>query len=165
MTVVTGTAPQVTDDDDDDDRNGVMVALLPTTSDWCRIDLPHLTLVYAGTTDKITPTQFNDLSKDASMIATLAKPLYARVMGLDVFGDDTEKVNVLKLQPTPELWALHRALDEWDSGDYPFVPHCTIGPVELGVPSVIPSAIGFNRVYASYGTEGITFNLGGPSAY
>lgn len=159
MSIVTGTAPEVTDDDDADDQTGVMIALLPTTDDWCRIDLPHLTLVYAGTTDKISVSDYNDLCKDASMIAVLGSPLWLRVTGLAVFGDDTEKVNVITFQPTPELWALRRALDEWDASDYPFNPHCTIGPVELGVPDVLPRAVGFNRVYAGYGTESMVFNM------
>lgn len=100
------------------------------------------------------------------MIAIMQPPLYLKTTGLSVFGDDTEKVNVITLQPSPEVWALHRALDEWDSGDYPFSPHCTIGPVELGVPDVIPRAIGFNRVYCGYGTEGMVFNMSsGSSVY
>lgn len=163
--LVPGSQPSVTDDDDSDDAEGVMVALLPTSSDWCKIDLPHLTLVYAGTTDKRSVADFNDMAKDASMVAIMSNPVYARVIGLDVFGDDTEKVNALKLQPTPELWALHRALDEWDVSQFPFNPHCTIGPVELGAPTDIPSVLGFNRVYAAYGSEGMVFNMAGGASY
>ncbi len=46
-----------------DFQDSVMVALLPTTSEWCHIELPHMTLVYAGEKKNLKATAFNDLAK------------------------------------------------------------------------------------------------------
>lgn len=150
--------PDLTDDADADDDTGVMIALLPTSDDWCKIDLPHLTLVYAGTTDKLTVVDFNNLAKDAAMLASLSTPIYLRVIGLSVLGDQ-EKVNVLSLQPTPELWAMRRAVEDWNASQFPFTPHCTIGPIDDGIPNVVPNMVGFNRLFVAYGEENLIFNM------
>lgn len=53
-------------------NNSVMIALLPTTSDWCSLELPHMTLVYAGEIKDLPTYAFNELAKDASYLSTLA---------------------------------------------------------------------------------------------
>ena len=143
----------------DDFKDSVMIALLPITTDWCRIELPHLTLVYAGETKDLKPTDFNELAKDASMIAMMAKPLTLKVMGTEVFGDwGTERVDVLRLQPSPELWSMRRAVEKWNASEYPFRPHCTIGPT--GSPlQEMPRYLAFNRIMVGWGKENITFEL------
>lgn len=159
MTIVTGTAPDVTDDDDADDATGIMIALLPITSDWCQIDLPHMTLVYAGTIDKHNPGDFNEIAKDAASLAMLSDTIYLKTTGLDIFGDDTEKVNVIKLQPTPELWAMRRFVEKWNQSEHPFNPHCTIGPLGCPLPAYTPPALAFDRVMVGWGTDQLTFRM------
>lgn len=160
MSIITpGISPDLTDDDDADDATGVMIALLPITSDWCQIDLPHMTLVYAGTTDQHKPGDFNELAKDAASLAILADSIYLRTTGVDIFGDDTEKVNVLKLMPTPELWAMRRFVEDWNMSEFPFTPHCTIGPVGTPLPQFIPPTLAFDRVMCSWGSDNLTFRM------
>lgn len=138
----------------------VMIALLPITSDWCRIELPHLTLVYAGPVKDQKPAAFNELAKDASLLATLSRPLTLRTNGTDVFGGRgyDEQVDVIRLKPTPELMAMRRVVDHWDASEYPFNPHVTIGPVGQGLPD-IPSHIAFNKLCVGWGDEYLHFAM------
>ncbi len=140
-----------------DFTESVMIALLPVTNDWCHIDLPHMTLVYAGTTEDLKPTVFNELAKDAASIAMLANRPVLKVLGTDVFGDE-EKVDVLRLQPTPELLAMRRTVENWNASEHPFNPHVTIGPTGSFV-EVIPTYLAFNRIMVQWGEENLTFWL------
>jgi 2'-5' RNA ligase len=138
---------------------GVMVAFLPTTSEWCNLELPHMTLVYAGTKDKLRPSDFNSLAKDAASIAMLFRPFVLRVTGVEIFGDE-EKVKVLRFQPTSELLAMRRFVESWNKSEHSFKPHVTIGPVnsflnEWGPPGVV----GFNQIMVGWGDESIVFKL------
>lgn len=137
--------------------DSIMVAFLPTTTDWCRQELPHMTLVYAGKVSDHSPGQFNELAKDASMIAMLAIPFVLKVQGLDVFGDE-EKVDVLRLRSTPELLAMRRVVERWNKSEHPFNPHVTIGPVGPRVPDM-PSVIGFDRILVTWGVDHLVFAL------
>lgn len=139
--------------------DGVMIALLPITTEWSKLDLPHLTLVYAGVKSEMKPSDFNELAKDAASIAMLSGSIQLRVQGVEVFGD-TDKVNVLKLQPSTELWAMRRAVESWNASEFPFNPHCTIGPVG-GPVDYTPSALAFDRIMAAFGEESLTFWLKG----
>lgn len=142
----------------DDYSGSVMIALLPITSDWCKIELPHLTLVYCGEVKDLTITDFNELAKDASMLAMLGNPITLRVSGVEVFGGDgEEKVDVLRLQPSPELWSMRRAVEKWNASEYSFKPHCTIGPQGSYIEP--PRYLAFNRVMVSWGEENITFSI------
>lgn len=142
----------------EDTSNSAMIALLPMTSEWCRIDLPHLTLVYAGLVPDLQPTVFNELSKDGSMLAMLSKPITLKVMRMEVFGD-VDKVDALKLQPSQELWAMRRAVEKWNASDFPFNPHVTIGPVEIEKTIDIPRYLVFNRIHVAWGKDCLTFSL------
>lgn len=142
----------------EDVSGSVMIALLPITSDWCRIELPHLTLVYAGETKDLSLSTFNELAKDASMLALLSNPIQLRVTGVELFGrSDEEKVDVLKLQPTPELLAMRRAVEKWNASEFPFKPHCTIGSQGAFVDP--PRYLAFNRILVGWGDENITFSI------
>lgn len=145
---------------DDKPHDQAMIALLPITSDWCKIDLPHMTLVYAGPTADMKPSVFNELAKDAGSLSMLTGSIQLRVKGVEVFGPDDDKVNVLALQPSSELWAMRRTVESWNASDFPFSPHCTIGPVgtEIGY---TPSAVAFDRIMAAFGNETLTFWLKG----
>jgi 2'-5' RNA ligase len=141
--------------------DGVMIALLPTSEDWAKADFPHMTLVYAGKTQDLGPTDFNDLAKDASMLASLSSPITLRVKGKEVFGDGTQdnpSVDVFTLQATPELWAMRRAVEKWNASKFPFNPHVTIGPQGTFV-EFPPRYIGFDRVVVGWGEEYLTFAL------
>lgn len=137
---------------------GVMIAFLPMTTDWCKIELPHMTLVYAGKKSDLKPTDFNNLAKDAASLASLATPFYLRVVAKEVFGDPGQQVDAFRLQPTTELWAMRRMVEGWNKSQHPFNPHVTIGPIGSMI-DMVPRAIGFNRVFVGWGDESLTFNL------
>lgn len=142
---------------DASESQGVMIALLPTNSDWCNIELPHLTLVYAGTKDKLKPADFSSLAKDAAALAAISSPMSLRVMGVDVFGTDI-RVKVLRFQATPELMSMRRFVESWNASEHPFAPHATIGPADQFV-NVIPSFVGFDRIMVSWGEEQLVFSM------
>lgn len=142
----------------EDFSNSVMIALLPTSSDWCRIELPHMTLVYAGEIgEDLTPSDFNALAKDAASIAQLSAPIFLKVSGVEEFGD-TDKVDVLRLSATPELLAMRSLVEHWDASEYPFNPHATIGPAGsfLEFP---PMYLSFDRIMVGWGEEQLVFWL------
>lgn len=139
-------------------HKSVMLALLPTTDDWCHIDLPHLTLVYGGSKEDLPLTAFNALAKDAAMLAMLGRPLSLKVRSRETFGD-WEKADVFRLQPNSELWAMRRAVEDWNKSEYDFNPHVTIGPVGSPV-EIVPRYIRFDRVFVGWGDENLTFWLG-----
>lgn len=145
-------------------NEGVMIALLPTTTDWCTLDLPHLTLVYAGTISDLKPTDFNELAKDACAIAALANPFHLTVQEKTTFGDNRYPgpVDVFKLMPNTQLWAMRRAVEQWHASEFDFAPHVTIGPAGTNV-EYPPKSIGFDRVYVGWGDDQLTFmmNRGG----
>lgn len=142
-----------------DNSQGVMIAFLPTNSDWCKIDLPHMTLVYAGEKDKLSVADFNSLAKDAASVAQLMRPFALRVTVQDIFGGGLEsQVRVLRLRPTPELWSARRFVEQWDKSQHDFNPHCTVGPAEV-VLSDPPGVIGFDKIMVAYGDENITFSM------
>lgn len=159
------------DDEDDDDKDGVMIALLPIVSDWCALSLPHLTLVYAGKTGDLKPTDFNEMAKDASMLACLSDPITCRVLSRETFGNDPDgdpPVDVFRLQPTQQLMAMRRFVDDWNASDWDFTPHVTIGP-QGTVVEYPPRYVAFDRVAVCWGTDQIIFNMndrdveGGPT--
>lgn len=142
----------------DDNSDGAMIALLPTTSDWCKIDLPHLTLVYAGKSSELKPTDFNEMAKDAASIAMMSGPISLKVIERTTFGPDTDRVDVFRLMASPELWAMRRMVEDWNASEFPFNPHVTIGPVGTLV-DFAPMYIAFDRVMVEFGTESIPFKL------
>lgn len=142
----------------DDISSSAMIALVPVDAGWCKQDCPHLTLVYAGKIPDLVATAFNDLAKDAASLAMLSNSLWLKVTGLDVFGEDGDRVNVLKLQPSSELLAMRRVVEHWNASEFPFNPHVTVGPSYLGV-DVIPERIGFNQILVGWGNDSIPFRM------
>lgn len=136
---------------------GAMIAFLPRTAEWCNIDLPHMTLVYAGTIDTLAPGAYNELAKDAASISMLTSPFVLTVRDVDVFGD-VDKVNVLRFRPTPELMALRKYVYRWNASEHPFNPHATIGPADSYV-SNAPGVVCFDRVMVGWGNDSMVFNL------
>lgn len=138
---------------------GVMIALLPITDEWCKIELPHMTLVYAGDVEDHENYEgaFNDMAKDAAMLALLSNPITLRVKGKEVFGGEGEdRVDVLRLQPTAELIAMRRAVQRWNKSEWEFKPHVTIGP-EGSFIEFIPRFISFEKIHVAFGDESLTF--------
>lgn len=137
---------------------GVMLALLPTTTDWCKIELPHMTLVYAGVKSDLPVTAFNELAKDAAMLAALSPGIGLRVIAREPFGTPADPVDAFRLQPTTELWAMRRAVEQWNQSEHLFNPHVTIGPPGTIV-DVVPQGLYFDRLYVGWGDESLTFWL------
>lgn len=144
---------------DDQAKQSVMIALLPIMSEWSKIEKPHLTLVSAGDVEDHSELDYLELAKDAAMLAMMNRPIQLRVMGRDQFGGEgEEKVDVLRLQPSSELWAMRRAVERWDASEYPFTPHCTIGPAGTFI-EMTPSYIAFDKICVGWGGEYLEFNL------
>src|SRR4051794_22202162 len=140
---------------DASESEGVMIALLPTTSEWSKLKLPHLTLVYAGVKSDLKPTQFNELAKDTAMLAALSTSMGLLVVAKETFGPNSD-VDAFRLQPTTELWAMRRAVEKWNASEHPFNPHVTIGPTGTFV-EFVPRSIYFDRMYLGWGDESLTF--------
>lgn len=138
---------------------GIMLAFLPSNAEWCKIELPHMTLVYAGTIDKRSLSDFSALAKDAATISMLLSPFILAVAGLSVFGDE-EKVDVLRFRPTPELLAARRIVDKWNASQHSFKPHATIGPAQAHIDvRDYPRMVRFDMLMVGWGDEQLTFNL------
>lgn len=146
----------------EDHKESVMIALLPITSDWCHIKMPHLTLVYAGELEKLAPGDFNKLAKDAASLAMMSRPITLRVTGREMFGnwstDPENAVDVYRLQPSTELAAMRHFVEDWNASEHPFNPHVTIGPPNTIV-EFPPTYVAFDRICVGWGTEYLTFWL------
>jgi 2'-5' RNA ligase len=141
----------------DDFSDSIMIALLPIVSDWCRQDLPHMTLVFAGETKNQKPGAFNEIAKDASMLAMLSNPFTVRTAGVEVFGDQ-DKVDVIRLRPTPQLYAMRKVVEHWNASEFPFNPHLTIGPTGQPIRE-IPGMIAFDKVFVGWGSDQLVFSM------
>lgn len=138
-------------------NESVMLAFLPINPWWCKLDLPHMTLVYAGTKSSLRPSDFNTLAKDAATIASLCTPFSLEVTKLDVFGDE-EKVDVVRLRPTAQVLAARRIVQHWNASQHSFSPHVTLGPAFSGIRDVPPS-IAFDQIMVGWGNDSIVFKL------
>lgn len=141
--------------------DGVMIAYLPMDESWCRQDLPHMTLVYAGSVNDLKPTDYNALCKDALMVAKAGRGPTLDVTGVEVFGEGDEAVDVLELYPTPALLVARRLVEKWNGSQYKdFRPHATIGPVgSADLLSRIPTRITFPRLGVFFGDKKMVFDL------
>lgn len=144
-------------DDGTEHGQSVMVGLLPIVSDWSKIEIPHLTLVYAGEIPNLAPSTFNELAKDACSLAALARPLTLSVTGKDLFGEEDDTL-VLTLRLTPELMGMRRFLERWNASEHPFQPHVTVGPRDTQL-EVMPSMIAFDRIVVGWGKEYLSWKL------
>lgn len=139
--------------------NGAMIAFLPTDGYWCKQPLPHMTLVYAGQIDELEPTVFNELGKDALIVARMMRPFALDVTGVEIFGDE-EKVDVLTLYPTPALLTARRFVEKWNASQHKnFKPHATVGP-EGSAEGMMPPRLYFERIHVGWGSKSMVFPLG-----
>lgn len=142
----------------DEFSQSVMVALLPTTDYWCRIELPHVTLVYAGEIPDLKSTARNELAKETVAIALDSKPMTVPVISTEIFGDE-DLVDVLRLELTPELKAMRNRLESWNASQYKdFKPHATIGPVG-GRLDNLPTRLTFDRILFAWGDHQMVCEL------
>lgn len=143
-------------------KKSAMIALLPINTEWCKQDLPHMTLVYAGEITNLSDGAYNELAKDGASLAMISGLITLRVIGVDVYGTD-EKVDVLKLQPSSELLAMRELVEQWNASEHPYSPHATIGPmgssVQLQQTGEIPRWLAFDRVFVGWGERNMTFWL------
>lgn len=142
--------------------NGIMLAYLPMDPQptWCLQDNPHLTLVYAGSTEDHPESFFNELAKEGLAIARQFGGFTLDVTGIEEFGEGVEAVDVLELYPTPQLMMARKAVAKYNASSYTdYKPHATIGPAGSAnlLPS-IPTRISFNRLGVFYGDRKLTFD-------
>lgn len=141
-----------------DVQDSAMVALLPQTNDWCKIDPAHTTLIYLGKIKDLDPIIRDELIKIVSSLAILTNPFMVKIKGQELFGDE-EKVEVFVLDNIPELSSLRTILDSWDDSEFPiFKPHATIGP-EGTVVENPPLYLMFDRIILGWGEEQLVFWL------
>lgn len=140
----------------------VMVALLPTESSmWGQVDLPHLTLVYAGSKQDLSMLSLDGLSKAALAIALMNNPVTLSVLTKDVFGDGTEdspKVDVLRFHTTLGLIRMREIVQDWNVSKHPFAPHMTVGPEGSWV-NEVPRIVNFDRVAFVNGSQRQEFRM------
>lgn len=141
----------------DNFSDSVMVALLPTTTDWCKTPLPHMTLVYCGTVDSLSIGQRNELTKLALDMAMTCSPMTIPVTGVEHFGDEGD-VEVLTLEPIPQLLAMRSVFEDWNASEFSFSPHCTVGPVG-SASSDTPRDLTFDRICVCWGDEQTPFKM------
>jgi 2'-5' RNA ligase len=138
---------------------GVMIAYIPTETEWCRQDLPHMTLVYCGSIQDLPLQAFNAIAKDAITAARISGPLMLDVTGVEVFGEAPETVDVLTLQSVPKLDAARKAVEKWNASEYTtYSPHCTVGP-EGSAQGVLPTRLYFDRLMVTWGNRQMSFRL------
>lgn len=161
--------------------DGIMIAYLPEDGSWCKQDLPHMTLVYAGTIDERAESDFNALAKDAISAARITGPLSLPVTSVEEFGEGEDAVDVLVLYPNPQLLLARKLVEHWNKSQYTdYMPHATIGPagsaLAESVPyydmgseisesryqmmrrSTLPDRLYFNRIAAVWGDKKMVFN-------
>lgn len=140
-------------------NNSIMIAYLPTNTDWCKQDLPHMTLVYCGTTDQMKPGDQNALMKDALSAGAITSAFASIVTGLDTFGEGGDKVDVLTLYPSPELLRARQLVERWNASQFKdFAPHATIGP-EGSFSGTFPTVLYFDRIMVGWGDQQTIFPL------
>ena len=140
-------------------NDSVMMAFLPVDGSWSKLELPHMTLVYAGKISDRKISDFNAMAKDASTLAQLGHPFSLVVMGKVQFGGNgDDEVDVFRLISTPELQAQRAFVERWNKLEHPFRPHVTIGPVGSFV-EFEPRTVMFDKIAVAWGDDQITFNL------
>jgi 2'-5' RNA ligase len=107
-----------------------MIAFLPTNGSWCKQELPHMTLVFAGDIADRPTTEFNEMAKDAISAARIVRSFSLTVTGVETLGDEGEEADALIMFPTPQLLVAYNMLaPRWNKSEFSeYLPHATIGP-------------------------------------
>lgn len=139
--------------------NGVMLAYLPTNTDWCKQDLPHMTLVYCGTTDDLQPSDQNSLAKDCLSAARITGAFALPVTGVEVFGEAGQEVDVLTLYSSREVLLARQLVEKWNASQFKdFKAHATIGP-KGSAAGTLPMVLFFDRLMLAWGDQQMIFPL------
>lgn len=139
-----------------------MIALLPITTNWSTLSLPHLTLAYLGKVTDLRMNDFNEIAKTCSLIAAEYRPITLLTAGVDVFGPEGDHVEVIRFRPNPLLLQMQRRVSAWHKSEFPFNPHSTIGPLgslASSLQGVIPGMIAFDRIMIGWGDDQMNFWL------
>lgn len=128
-----------------------MIAYLPIDGSWCKQDLPHMTLVYAGEISELNETDLNAMAKDAISAARITGSFMLPVQGVEQLGEGIDAVDALVFHPTPQLLVARSLVAKWNKSQYTdFKPHATIGPVG----SAFADRVGYsNEQYNAYPEE------------
>lgn len=139
-------------------EQSAMVALLPVEGQLPGVEFPHLTLVYCGEIPNLDVEILKVLSKNASAVGTLSKPVLLKTKGVEVFGDD-EKVDVIRLDESHQLIAIRSLFEDYDDGEFPvYKPHVTIGEVGSSNGNM-PIMLKFDRIMVGWGEKKLVFKL------
>jgi 2'-5' RNA ligase len=128
-----------------------MIALVPSSSEWCHRELPHMTLVYAGPTDKLNPADFNEMGKTVLDLARRFTPPVLDVAEPKIFGGvEDGYVDVLTLKRTQDIDKMRSEVEGWNASKHPFAPHVTVGPAG-SLEGEIPKQILFDKIMLAWG--------------
>ena len=137
----------------------VMIALLPITTDWSTLDLPHLTLVYSGKVQDHNPSDFNAMAKDCYSLSMIGRALVIETSEVEDLGPEDDQSTVLRLRPTTELIAMRNFVRSWDRSEWPsYKPHVTIGPAPQPT-NPMPPMLAFDRLMIGWGEERLVWWL------
>jgi len=141
----------------DTTQDSAMIAVLPQTDEWCKIDPAHTTIVYLGKVSELDIVVKDMLIKLVSSVAILTNPFPVKIIGKEILGDD--RLETFKLANTSELSSLRSIFESWDDSEFPnFKPHATIGPEGTKVQNP-PLFLMFDRIMLGWGEERIVFWL------
>lgn len=143
----------------DEVEEHVMIALLPITTDWSTLILPHLTLIYSGKIQDHNPSDFNAMAKDCYSLSMLAQPIVIDTVGIEDIGPEDDLSTVITLRPTTELIAMRNFVKQWDRSEWPsYKPHVTIG-ASPQPQSPFPPMLAFDRLMIGWGEERLVWWL------
>lgn len=144
---------------DSDFSNSSMIAFLPDQGDWCEQDLPHMTLVFTGEIDALSPLVKNILLKETFLLSASMDPFTLRVTGLEKFGAE-DKVDVYTLEKTKDLINARYHVSVYDKSEFDFSPHVTIGKHRADrTMKNAPKFLTFSNIVFSWGLEKIVYPL------
>jgi hypothetical protein len=133
-------------------HTGVIIALLPSDG----IEDEHMTLVYAGDTDKLVSAPVSVMREACNRLSTIFMTFPAWVTGHDVFGDD-EPVQVATIDAA-QIWQLRHCVEMFHNSQFGLRPHITAVPGHALRP--IGSTVWIDRVALWYGDHREEFRLG-----
>ena len=157
-------------------HNGVCVVLLPEAGsgihDASSEDAAHMTTVWLGTTDNVTPEERYDIVEQLRTYAVEATPITVPVKEVGTLGD--EGAEVVFMEPSDSAIAFRDGLiaegspiwAEWSSVEqFPdWIQHVTLGyPESPAKGEFSDEAITFDRLALWYGDERTVIPLGAPA--
>lgn len=157
-------------------HDGVCVVLLPEASssihEASSEDAAHMTTVWLGTTENVTPEERYDIVEQLRSYAVEATPITVPVKEIGKLGD--EDAEVVFLEPTESVIAFREGLiaegspiwAEWSSVEqFPdWIQHVTLGyPESPAKGEFSEESITFDRIALWYGDERTVVPLGVPA--